>query len=82
MSFAIDGVADEPTAFAISNSGDSMMPIPIMLGGCTTDTDAEWGRNESESNVNYIVETLSLSRPNISYGFTDAMGNAIGCRLC
>jgi hypothetical protein len=78
MNYTFNGVADLPTAFASSATGSSSTPIPVTLGGNTTDDDRMWGRLQSESNIYYIVETLSISNANATYGFVDSTGTPIG----
>jgi hypothetical protein len=78
MEYKIVGVANTPTAFANSTTGASSTAIQVMLGGDTTDTDVALGRTKSEAIVYYIIETLSISNANASYGFVDAMLNPVG----
>eukprot|EP00977_Amphora_coffeiformis_P007241 scaffold1569_cov171-Amphora_coffeaeformis.AAC.27 len=45
----LEGSADPPTVFADNASGLSLTPIPVNLGGASTDNDIELGRNASET---------------------------------
>ena len=68
------GTADQPTAFASSPSGTAGVPVPIEIGGHSTDTDVALGRSQSEDTLYYIIQVDGES----PYGFTDSSGNLVG----
>lgn len=73
--FTVDlvGKADVPTVFANSVSGQALSPIPITLGGASTDTDEILGRVASEETY-YIVNNVDPTQ----YAFVTGGGGVVG----
>jgi hypothetical protein len=73
------GTADTPTAFANDTSGTAGDLILVHIGGESTDTDVQLGRNQSER-IYYIMSLeTDLSLVNISgFVFADAQGQVVG----
>lgn len=63
----IVGTTDVPTVFAESPSGPRFSKLNISLGGISTDTDEDWGRNQSESIYYIIVPFLDVG---FEYGYS------------
>ncbi|CAM9929252.1 unnamed protein product, partial [Phaeothamnion confervicola] len=70
------GTADIPTVFAGSAAGDSGTPVPLVLGGTTTDTDVALGRAQSEA-IFYVLRTTNPGSAPL-FGLVDGSGNMIG----
>jgi len=67
----LEGSADPPTVFADNASGLSLTPIPVNLGGASTDNDIELGRNASET-LYFIVTELNSTNMPFEYTFINS----------
>jgi Ca2+-binding RTX toxin-like protein len=76
-SLAVDvvGVADLPTVFAVDVSGHANTPLPLSLGGTTTDIDISLGRAQSEE-IYYVVS--GFAGVGVDVALTDSTGSPVG----